>query len=92
MTFKGVPVACDPPPDVAAGPDADVGDDDGAAVVAVVLELLEWLLDPQAPARSATANSPTARRFIPGRTDRPDPSFMVFNPSWLVWLRSWSCK
>jgi hypothetical protein len=84
ITFNGVPVAC-PPPDVAAGPDAEVGLDaelvgDDAAVVAVVFELEEWLLDPQAPATSAMANSPTARRFAPGRTDRTNLSFMVLYP------------
>jgi hypothetical protein len=83
ITFKGVPVAC--PPDVAAGLAAEVGDEDAAVVgddAAVVFELLEWLLDPQAAATRAMANSPTARGFAPGRPDRTNLSFMCVYPWW----------
>jgi hypothetical protein len=92
ITFKGVPVALPDPPDVAAGLDAEVGLDaavvgDDAAVVAVVFELLEWLLDPQAAAASAIASTPMARRVGPGRTDRTNLSFIVFYPPLSVWLK-----
>ena len=68
-----------------AGLDAEVvGEDE--AVVAVVFELLEWLLDPQAAAIRVIAISPTAASRL-----RPEPTngtFILIRPvSLCVWLR-----